>query len=183
IFGETLVGRQVFEAGYFTEMTHPAVAPCVFAKDEFAFPKSDRAMLFECGHSKHDPVIVEMRHAPFYCLLHLRASLVNQLPDMSQNRLCKRCSPCDIGINPRILASHDGRVNFRGARRQPICRTHRGNDGVSLFANLCSTAFIVHSCFAFCLSFGFSSFPLRAAGTSVAPFRTAMSRFMPVIFA
>ena len=126
IFGETLVGRQVFEPGYFSEMTHPAVAPCVFAEDEFAFPKSDRAMLFECSHSKHDPVIVEMRHAPFYCLLHLRASLVNQLPDMSQNRLCKRCSPCDIGINPRILASHDGRVNFRGARRQPICRTHQG---------------------------------------------------------
>jgi len=86
-------------------------------------------MLFECRHPQHDSVIVEMRHAPFHCLFHLRTSLVNELSNMPQNWLGEWRRPADVSIYSRISNSH-----ARESRRDVVTgQSSSGGDPIEFF--------------------------------------------------
>jgi len=69
-------------------------------------------MLFEYRHAQHDSVILEMRHAPFHCLLHLGTSLMNKLPNMPQERPRERRRLSDVSIYSRISTGRAAMLKF-----------------------------------------------------------------------
>ena len=89
--GRTLSGRRSATAVIGPNCPMAPVSECL-PKSRPPFQKSKNAVVVKCRHAANNPLVQEMREAPFEGLFEARGSRVNQCANVSEDGLGERCS-------------------------------------------------------------------------------------------
>src|SRR5262249_26524554 len=89
-------------------------------------PEAESAVLLERAHADHHfAFVVEVRHRPLDRLLEVRAALVEQPPEVLQDRLRERPRVLDVRVDPWILLAHHDLLSWASTPATWGARTAR----------------------------------------------------------
>ena len=90
---DDMIGREIFKACETAKVAHGVdgafVNKLMGIFEEFSFPKGQSAMVLKRGDAAEDALVDKVGKAPFDGLFYVRTGLMNELPEMLQDRLCK----------------------------------------------------------------------------------------------
>ena len=106
--GELLIGREVSERGQFAKCTHRVAFDIDRHRHDFAVPEAERDVRLERRRPEDDLALPEKRRrTPFDRVLDSSLGRVNDLVDVSRDRLSKGCTTDKIRIDFARVVSPD----------------------------------------------------------------------------